>query len=47
MLHTKTQRLNSLAQQTKTPDNESVRDTLLDMINYANFAIEAIDKGEI
>lgn len=47
MLHTKTQRLNSLAQQTKTPNNESVRDTLLDMINYANFAIEAIDKGEI
>lgn len=47
MLHTKTQRLNSLAQQTKAPNNESIRDTLLDMINYANFAIEAIDKGEI
>lgn len=47
MLHTKAQRLNSLAQQTKTPNNESIRDTLLDMINYATFAVEAIDKGEI
>lgn len=47
MLHTKSQRLNSLAQQTKKPNNESIRDTLLDMINYATFAIEAIDKGEV
>lgn len=47
MLHTKSQRLNSLAQQDRTPNNESVRDTLLDMINYATFAVEAIDKGEI
>ena len=47
MLHTKSQRLNSLAQQDKTPNNESIRDTLLDMINYATFAVEAIDKGEI
>ena len=47
MLHTKSQRLNSLAQSDKTPNNESIRDTLLDMINYATFAIEAIDKGEI
>lgn len=47
MLHTKSQRLNSLAQQNKAPNNESVRDTLLDMINYATFAVEAIDKGEI
>lgn len=47
MLHTKAQRLNSLAQQDKTPNNESIRDTLLDMINYATFAVEAIDKGEI
>ena len=47
MLHTKSQRLNSLAQQDKIPNNESVRDTLLDMINYATFAVEAIDKGEI
>lgn len=47
MLHTKSQRLNSVAQQTKAPNNESIRDTLLDMINYATFAVEAIDKGEI
>ena len=47
MLHTKSQRLNSLAQQDEFPNNESIRDTLLDMINYAAFAIEAIDKGEI
>ena len=47
MLHTKTQRLNSLAQQIKKPNNESIRDTLLDLINYASFAVEAIDKGEI
>lgn len=47
MLHTKSQRLNSLAQQDKTPNNESIRDTLLDMINYATFAVEAIDKGEV
>lgn len=47
MLHIKSQRLNSLAQQDKLPNNESIRDTLLDMINYAAFAVEAIDKGEI
>ena len=47
MIHTKSQRLNSLAKQTKTPNNESIRDTLLDLINYACFAVEAIDKGEI
>ena len=47
MLHTKSQRLNSLAQQDKIPNNESIRDTLLDMINYATFAVEAIDKGEV
>lgn len=47
MLHVKTQRLISLANQNKEPNNESIRDTLLDMINYASFAVEAIDKGEI
>lgn len=47
MLHTKTQRLNSLAQQDKKPNNESIRDTLLDIINYATFTVEAIDKEEI
>lgn len=47
MLHVKSQRLNSLAQQDNEPNNESIRDTLLDLINYATFAVEAIDKGEI
>ena len=47
MIHTKSQRLISLAKQTKNPNNESIRDTLLDLINYACFAVEAIDKGEI
>lgn len=48
MIHTKSQRLNSLAKQaTPTPVNESVRDTLLDLINYATFAVEALDKGEV
>lgn len=47
MLHIKSQRLNSLVQQDTIPNNESVRDTLLDMINYATFAVEAIDKGEV
>jgi len=47
MLHTKNLRLRSLVANGRTPKNESVRDTLLDMINYACFAIEAIDKGEV
>ena len=47
MLHVKTQRLNSLISSKKEPNNESIRDTLLDLINYACFTIEAIDKGEI
>lgn len=47
MLHIKSQRLNSLVQQNKKPNNESIRDTLLDLINYAAFAVEAINKGEI
>ena len=37
MLHTKTQRLNSLAQQTKAPNHESIRDTLIDLINSTCF----------
>ena len=40
MLHTKTQRLNSLAIKIingGTPNFESIRDTALDIINYAGF----------
>jgi len=47
MLHTKVLRLRSLIENNKKPNNESIRDTLLDTINYACFAIEAIDKKEV
>ena len=47
MLHVKTQRLVSLAQTDHEPNFESVQDTLKDMINYAVFLLDAIDKGEV
>ena len=47
MIHTKSLRLVSLLSSGNTPNHESVRDTLLDMMNYACFAIEAIDKEEV
>jgi hypothetical protein len=47
MLWTKMLRLRSLVEDNKTPKNESIRDTLLDMINYTTFMIEALDKGEV
>lgn len=48
MLHTKTQRFNSLV--TKVlhggePNFEGLRDTALDIINYAGFFVAADDKG--
>ncbi len=43
MIHIKTTRLRSLAQTDKRPNFESLRDTLLDMMNYCNFAIEHLD----
>lgn len=47
-LHKKSLRLVSLAKRPGSrPRNESVRDTALDMINYACFLAEAIDKGEV
>ena len=46
MIWLKCQRLRSLHDTPGDPENESIRDTLLDLINYASFAIEAIDKGE-
>ena len=47
-LHKKSLRLVSLAQKGKGKAvNESVRDTALDMINYACFLAEALDKGEL
>jgi hypothetical protein len=47
MLHIKTQRLVSLAQTGQEPNFESVKDTLLDQINYAVFLLDAIDKGDV
>lgn len=47
MLWIKMLRLRSLVEDNKTPKNESIRDTLLDIINYTTFMIEALDKGEI
>lgn len=41
MIHVKSMRLVSLAAQGEQPINESVRDTLVDLINYCCFAAEA------
>lgn len=40
-IHKKSLRLVSLAADGRTPENESVEDTLVDMINYCCFAVEA------
>jgi hypothetical protein len=47
MINTKNLRLKSLLTSGKDPNNESIRDTLLDLMNYSCFAIEAIDKKEV
>lgn len=47
MLIVKITRLKSLTEEKREAKNESVRDTLLDLMNYTAFWIEAIDKGEI
>ena len=47
MLHVKTQRLVSLAQDGRVPNYESLKDTLYDQINYAVFLLDAIDKDEV
>lgn len=50
MIHVKSMRLVSLAKQemrgADKPNFESVKDTLLDMINYCVFALDAIAKRE-
>ena len=43
MLWIKMLRIRALSENKKEPNNESIRDSLLDMINYASFLIEAID----
>lgn len=47
MLHVKVQRLVSLAKSRQEPNFEGVQDTLYDLINYAVFTLDAIDKGEL
>jgi hypothetical protein len=47
MIHTKSQRLINLVKSGNVPNHESMRDTLLDLINYATFMAEAIDSKEI
>lgn len=50
MIHTKAQRLNSLvlkaADSGGKPNFESIRDTLLDVINYSSFWIERLDRED-
>jgi hypothetical protein len=46
MLHMKTQRLVSLTKQAKQPNHESVKDSVLDLINYAVFYLDYLDQGE-
>lgn len=45
MINTKNLRLKSLLTTEKEPKHESIRDTLVDMLNYCCFAIEAIDEN--
>ncbi len=44
MLHVKTQRLISLAAIPRETVHESVRDTALDLINYASFLVDWLDR---
>lgn len=44
MMHVKTQRLVALTKLARTPNYESVNDTLIDLINYAVFALDYLDK---
>lgn len=52
-LHKKTLRLVSIAKKDfnlrieETTANESVRENALDLMNYAAFLVEAIDRGEL
>ena len=44
MIHTKALRLQSLTLNEEEPNFEGIRDTLLDIINYAAFNLNAIDR---
>jgi hypothetical protein len=47
MIHTKAMRLVNLAASGRAPNFESVRDTCLDLVNYAWFLADAVDRGEV
>ncbi len=50
MVHLKTKRLQSLIDiedHGGTPNFEGIRGTLLDLLNYATFYVEALDRGEL
>ena len=46
MIHVKSMRFVSLAKQDGTPNFESRKDTLLDMINYCVFALDALENED-
>lgn len=46
MLHVKTLRLRSLAAQSAPPANESVKDSVLDLINYAVFYLAWLEANK-
>jgi hypothetical protein len=46
MLHTKSQRFNSLVKKSEAANFEGLRDTALDIINYAGFYIASLEKKE-
>jgi hypothetical protein len=46
MLHVKTQRLVSFARDEREPNFESVKDNLLDLINYAVFTLDYLEQEE-
>ena len=47
MIHIKALRLQSLTLQEGEANFEGIRDTLLDIINYAAFNVNAIDREEV
>jgi hypothetical protein len=44
MMHTKTLRLVAITKSGRMPNYETVNDTLIDLINYAVFALDYLDK---
>jgi hypothetical protein len=45
MIHVKTKRLVSLTVNSTTPSHESIKDNLLDLINYASYYYEWLEGG--